>query len=189
MIKITTEVVGAATVPVRIAAITPQVAKAIKGAVESATIELQAKIRAYLNAPRGESRDRLSRRTGRLGRSIAIRISESDNEISGMAGTNVVYGRFWELGFDGPVWVKAHYRVKKSHDVRQRLFDFGTGKSKRTKVATGITPVKGHVRKLEIKPRPFIKPSLAMISSSLQKKMREQVAKNIERIGLSSKGV
>lgn len=54
----------------------------------------------------------LRNQTGRLRRSIhASDVLVSETEISGVVGTNVSYGGFWEYGYHGPVTVKQHMRM------------------------------------------------------------------------------
>jgi HK97 gp10 family phage protein len=49
----------------------------------------------------------LKRKTGRLSRSVNYKIAESSSSIVGSVGTNVEYGRYWELGFDRAVGAGA----------------------------------------------------------------------------------
>ena len=42
----------------------------------------------------------LNVKTGRLRRSINQSVKSDENSVIGQVGTNVSYGRFWELGFD-----------------------------------------------------------------------------------------
>jgi phage gpG-like protein len=54
----------------------------------------------------------LRNQTGRLRRSIhQSPITVTETEVSGMVGTNVSYGGFWEYGYHGPVTVKQHMRM------------------------------------------------------------------------------
>ena len=42
----------------------------------------------------------LNVRTGHLRRSIAMKVKDDGQHFEGIVGTKVLYGRFWELGFD-----------------------------------------------------------------------------------------
>ena len=46
-------------------------------------------------------------RTGRLRRSITLKVLDEGTLVSGIVGTNVEYGRAWELGFDRRVGAGA----------------------------------------------------------------------------------
>ena len=61
------------------------------------------------------------------------------NTITSSVGTNVEYGRFWELGFSGTEQVKQSIRTSK------------LGKE---------FTVKAHERILDVKARPFLQPAL-----------------------------
>lgn len=88
----------------------------------------------------------LQRRTGRLRGSITNSVSIKGDKVIGAIGTNVIYGRIWELGFKGPVQVMAHAR-----EIRQA---FGRPISPRT------IRVGAHTRQVDIIARPFLRPAL-----------------------------
>jgi len=50
-------------------------------------------------------------RTGNLRGSVNKKVIESDKGYTGIVGTNVIYGRIHEYGFNGSVNVKAHLRM------------------------------------------------------------------------------
>jgi len=52
----------------------------------------------------------LNVRSGRLRRSINMRITEEPDQVTGIVGTNVSYARAHEFGFDGTVNVREHLR-------------------------------------------------------------------------------
>ncbi|MEP7312547.1 MAG: HK97 gp10 family phage protein [Pseudomonadota bacterium] len=49
-------------------------------------------------------------RTGRLRRSINVRVTDSESQVVGSVGTNVEYARAHEFGFKGVVNVREHLR-------------------------------------------------------------------------------
>ncbi len=51
--------------------------------------------------------------TGRLRRSINIKVSESTTGVQGTVGTNVAYAHVHEFGFQGTVSVREHLRTSK----------------------------------------------------------------------------
>ena len=64
--------------------------------------------RSFLSGPRPE---KLDVRSGRLRLSISSEVDVNENVITGLFGTNVPYGPFWEWGFFGTEQVRAHTRV------------------------------------------------------------------------------
>jgi hypothetical protein len=94
---------------------------AIGRAVVRLTIQLQRDVKGKLT-------DNVLRvRSGTLRRSINQKVSgEGSTIVKGEVGTNVVYGRFWEFGFEGTQAVKAHLRtVKKAfgRDITPTTFE------------------------------------------------------------------
>lgn len=78
-------------------------------------------------------------RTGRLLRSVNAVYQQDGTQLSLSVGTNVEYGRFWELGFKGVEQVKAFSRIT------------GAGKT---------SLVKAHLRRVDQAARPFLQPAL-----------------------------
>ena len=78
-------------------------------------------------------------RTGNLRRSVNAVLQDDLNTITSSVGTNVEYGRFWELGFSGTEQVKQSIRTSK------------LGKE---------FTVKAHERILDVKARPVLQPAL-----------------------------
>lgn len=89
----------------------------------------------------------LNRRTGRLRNSITNRVTIQGNRVVGSVGTNVVYGRIHELGYSGPMSVKAHSRM-----IRQA---FGRPLQK-----PRLVEVRAHTRQVSMRPRPFLRPAI-----------------------------
>lgn len=89
----------------------------------------------------------LNVRTGRLRRSITGKTSDGDGLITSEVGTNVSYGGFWERGYKGTEQVKAHNRkISQAFGVKIKN--------------PHAIPVRAHSRSLDVKPRPFLEPSL-----------------------------
>lgn len=78
-------------------------------------------------------------RTGRLRRSVNAVFSQNGTQLSSSVGTNVEYGRFWEMGFKGTEQVKAFSRIT------------GAGKT---------SLVRAHLRQVNQAARPFLQPAL-----------------------------
>jgi phage gpG-like protein len=87
---------------------------------------------------------RLTSRTGTLRRSITVDRSPLPFAIE--VGTNLRYGRAHELGFDGRVSVRSHWR-----EIRQA---FGRN------IAARSTHIRAHSRNMHLPRRPFLEPAL-----------------------------
>ena len=83
--------------------------------------------------------------TGRLRNSIAIDVERNGSKIIGAMGTNVVYGKFWELGFTVPAYTIV--------PREKRALHFFIG-SKEIFAKSVQMPAR------TVKARPFLKPSL-----------------------------
>lgn len=92
------------------------------------------------------SGEALQRRTGRLRNSIVTKADIEGDRVHGSIGTNVVYGRIWELGYSGTVSVRAHART-----IRQA---FGHP------IRPTVVQVRAHQRTLNLQPRPFLRPAV-----------------------------
>lgn len=88
----------------------------------------------------------LKRVTGRLRASITHSVRIEGTKVVGRIGTNVVYGRVHELGFKGPVQVKAHAR-----NIRQAF-----GKP----IPAKTVRVSAHTRQMNVRARPFLRPAI-----------------------------
>lgn len=93
--------------------------------------------------------------SGRLRRSINVRTIEDAGMVGASTGTNVIYGRYWELGFTGVQSVRGFTREKASNNVNQVVRGPG-GKLKRMRVASGVTFVGAHTREVNQPARPFL---------------------------------
>jgi len=146
---LTARVVGAESVTTHLGLIPQKAHGRVKIAVNQLVMQLLRKVKA----------DKLSgqvlrNQTGRLRRSINSQVIDTPDSITGSVGTNVVYGRRWEEGFRGTEQVKAHVR-----SIRQAW-----GRS--------ITPREVQVgafsRDLDIRPRPFLGPSLQELGPTIR---------------------
>ena len=99
-------IAGAETVLSQLTSITPQVKGRVKNCVQRLTLQLLRKVKE----------DKLSgqvlkNQTGTLRRSINQKVEDLGSAIVGSVGTNLVYARVHEFGFDGQVNVKEHLRT------------------------------------------------------------------------------
>jgi phage gpG-like protein len=92
-IQFTARIVGAESVTARLKDGAERARAAVRLAVARLAVALQRRVKE-----RKLTGQVLNVRTGRLRRSINFRVTESGDEIVGAVGTNVEYGRLWELG-------------------------------------------------------------------------------------------
>lgn len=116
----------------------------------------------------------LRQKTGRLADSVAMVYRESPTGAYAKIGSDYYIGRFWELGFDGKMKVRAHFRSVKG---RQR---FTVSKmTRRGKVRpvrvfeTGAVPVKAYERAQDGRPRKWLAPSLEAVRADFRAKAAE----------------
>lgn len=107
-------------------------------------------------------------RTGRLRRSMTAKFEgQGTGTIRAIVGTNLKYGRAWELGFKGDVKVKAFQRMQK--------MAFGQPmKNPR------MVEVKSFTRKMDMKARPFLGPSLEDNKQRILDNIREALSKALK---------
>lgn len=148
--QITGRIVGAEAVTSSLAQAKVGYSERVRKEVRSLGLELLRKVKAeYLT---GQA---LNRRTGRLHRSINERFQEDGSTYSSTVGTNVGYGRMWELGFN-------------------RKVGAGARGGPRT-----LQSAKAHARYLELHPpgtkhedaRPFLKPALAAMKDEIRTRL------------------
>lgn len=152
MIVLTASVTGAAEVQKRFEGGALAVRERVRAQVQVLGLVLLSNIK----------KDKLSGgvlnvRTGRLRRSVNEETTDAGDVIESTVGTNVVYGRFWELGFDGIEQVKAH-----------------------TRTLRGVTQqVRTYSRAVHQAARPFLQPALAemrdQVIASLSATLKEAV--------------
>ena len=75
---------------------------ALQKRVETLALKLLVKVKAEKLSDQV-----LKVQTGRLRRSINERVETNGTRVTGIVGTNVVYGRAWELGFDRKIGAGA----------------------------------------------------------------------------------
>lgn len=145
-IRITAQVVGAVQVETRLLYASSRVREFVGQEIERLSTRLQRKVKEEKL-----SGQVLKRRTGRLSRSINKRIVRGPDYIEGRVGTNVGYGKDWELGFHLPA--RDIYPVK-----AQALFWPGASH-----------PV-AHVHQAarDVAARPFLRPSLEEMRPEIQ---------------------
>ena len=93
-------------------------------------------------------------RTGRLRRDINEETIDEGDRSESTVGTPVIYGRFWELGFDGAETVKAHTRTL--HGVVQQVGSYTR-----------------HVHEVA---RPFLQPALAEMRNLIVQRLSDAAA-------------
>lgn len=119
--------------------------------------------RACLRVQRKSKQDKLSGqvlqvRTGRLRRSINVKMRETQDAVVGTVGTNVSYARPHEFGFQGVVTVREHLRQAKS------------GKSFR---------VRAHPRKVDLPERSFLRSALAELVPVIRDELQQATQRAI----------
>lgn len=110
----------------------------------------------------------LNVQTGHLRRSVATKVEIRGNKVTGRIGTNLSYGRFWELGYDGPMKVKAHART-----IRQA---FGRP------IAPKKVHVKAHTRQVSVSPRPFLRPAVEDNVDKIRKILARHIEEAFSRV-------
>lgn len=184
MIDLTVKMVGIERVSTGLAQMSDGILVQIKNTLARLAIMLQASVRDdYLNLPRPQPPhpQGLSRLTGTLSRSINFETSQpAPGFMVATVGTNVLYGRFWELGFTGTQFVSPHVRHIKN--VMGKI-SVGGGKMSRRKIASGIAYVKGHTRDVNQEPRAFLGPAL----DDLRPQIREDLLRALVDAGTRAK--
>lgn len=144
------QIIGAESVIARFQGAPERVRQAVATTAMKLAIEAQRKVM-------GEklSGQVLHVRTGRLRRSINVQPIAEGGRIGASTGTNVVYARFWELGFNGWEQVRAHSRRVTGRDVNE-VTRTGSGRLKRVVVGSGVGFVRAHPRRVNVTPRPFL---------------------------------
>jgi phage gpG-like protein len=126
--------------------------------------------------------------TGRLRRSINATFGETEASIFASVGTNVSYGRVWELGFQGDVIVRAHVRRNSGRNqygstqgrdiLSRRKANKGEvigSRLNKVLTASGVSYVKQYVRHVNLAPRPFLRPSLEEMRQTIRMKLMHAV--------------
>lgn len=155
-IIITGRVVGADRVIEQFQGITPRVRERLWDSVRMLGLRLQANVQSDWLSGRA-----LHRRTGRLASSVKARFQSTSRSATSTVGTNLSYGRFWELGFHGMETVRAHTR--RFHKVYGR------------EVKPGVAQVGAFSRKVDQAARPFLKPALRELTPTINRELKAAV--------------
>lgn len=107
-------VVGSAEVAAKFEKDKEDIQKAMRAGVSRAALLVVKRSKEKL------SDDVLKVRTGRLRRSMTMRLTEQPGKVEGIVGTVVSYGRTHEFGFTGIVNIREHLRKAKQEAVRVR---------------------------------------------------------------------
>lgn len=126
------QILGAETVQARFSRVGEEAKRRVRQAVNRQGVELLRLVKQKL------SDDVLHVRTGRLRRSINTQNQDDGSTFRSSTGTNVVYARVHELGFQGTVQVREHMRQSKN----------------------GAFPVSAHAMRMNIPKRSFLASSL-----------------------------
>lgn len=126
------QILGAESVQARFLAVQDSTRRRVRDAVNAQGRDLLRLVKQKL------SDDVLHVRTGRLRRSISTQNQDDGSTFRSSTGTNVVYARVHELGFQGTVQVREHMRQSKN----------------------GAFPVSAHAMRMNIPKRSFLASSL-----------------------------
>jgi phage gpG-like protein len=153
VIEVQAKIVGAETLIANLREMSASSRQRVASTVHALGLETLARVKAdYLS---GQA---LKVRTGRLRRSINEKFTESGATFTSSVGTNVSYGRFWELGFHGLEEVKQH----------MRMITMAWGKP----VANPHeVTVRAHQRKVNQAPRPFLQPALEQMKNEIRARL------------------
>lgn len=150
-----------------------QVIKKLENALFVARADIrQTILRLTIQLLRNVKSDKLSGgvlnvRTGRLRRSINQKIEESPDKILGKVGTNVVYGRIFEYGFDGTENVRSHLRTIKS----------AFGKQLNSPVTFSVS---AHTRNVHVPERSFLRSALKEMEPLIKEELSASVRRSIK---------
>ena len=148
MIDVKAQIVGIDSVSLRLADGDTKARAVVRRAVQGLGLELLRKVsQDFLT---GQS---LKVQSGRLRRSINEQTTASGDVITSSVGTNVVYGRTWELGFSGSEQVKAHVRRMGRKGV--------------------VAQVRAFSRNVNKRPRPFLRPALEQMRGRARSRIEE----------------
>lgn len=141
------EVTGAAEVQTRFATANDRLRANLRRTVQGLGLQLLRVVKQdYLSG------GALGVRTGRLRRSVNEETTSSGDVVTSTTGTNVSYGRFWELGFSGVEDVKAYVRRTSKYQLH----------------ATASVQVRAHQRHVNQAARPFLQPALDGMRSKIE---------------------
>lgn len=163
MIEITAKIVGSYLVQAKLAQISANRRERIRKTVNALGITLQNKVNTeYLHGPRPTNL--AVGRTGNLSRNISCTQDKGDgvNTFTSSVGTNVPYGRYWELGFTRKVGFGARGGPK------NKLTQYGEQRAIiRSYQKYGNSP-----RQMkQFAARPFLQPALADMKDEIRARL------------------
>jgi phage gpG-like protein len=155
--------------------------KAMPGGVRLALLREMSRIVVYLQRlvkSNKLSGDPLHVRTGVLRNSIYAIVDPTT--ITGIVGTNVHYGRVHEYGFTGDVWVPDHLRrhayvMRGEETIRVKL------KSKAKGKITGASMVHGHLMRMNLPERSFLRSTLWEEAPTIREALQIAAAEGLKQ--------
>lgn len=172
MLEVTAKILGAESVTMRLASAPAAVMARVRIEVERLGIELQRKVKE--SKLTGQA---LKVKTGRLRRSINLKVTEAGGSITGSVGTNVAYARRWEIGGSWTENVKAHVR-RSREQIKAATYTDKNGKPRVSSKgkSSGAIPVKAFSRAITVEPRPFLMPVLEEMRNPIRARLAQAVA-------------
>lgn len=162
-INVRATVLGVETVQAKLTDNTALRWERVRQAVADSGAALQGGIREHRLL--GQS---LNRKTGTLSRSINRRLLNTTLTSTALVGTNLEYGAFWELGFDGTISVPPHTRRSRSRGKRGGKGKLGSG---------APIQVRGFSYKRVALARPFLSPEMESQSPRIRAAIAAAVGK------------
>lgn len=146
---ITGTVIGGEAAIARFNAMPGRLRQELVAGIGRAVLKLQARVKD------GKLSDEvLHVRSGRLRRSITGRVTQDADRVTGIVGTNVIYGRVHEYGFEGVVTVREHLRRA---------------------VSGAAVNVRAHSRHMNLPQRSFLRTALAEMAPEIRTEFEQAV--------------
>lgn len=118
------------------------------------------------------AKSKITKQSGKLFRATYHRVVEKRGVITAWAGVRrrAYYGRFLEGGLkEQTVEVRGYSRRARDADVKQRVTNEQTGKTRRKTVAQGVGFVKPYKKQMHIKARPFVRPTYLALRATIER--------------------
>ena len=138
----------------------------VKVAVATSAVDLQGQIKEKLSGPV------LKNRTGRLRNSISMNMTEDDQSVSAVVGTNVVYARVHEFGFQGEVSVREHMRTA-APSLR------GQAESQSQSLRSQVM-VRAHTMRMNMPERSFMRSTLAENAPAIADRISAAILQSVQ---------
>ena len=169
MIDLTAKILGAESVTMRLASAPAAVLVRVRTEVERLGIELQRKVKE--SKLTGQV---LKVKTGRLRRSINLKVTEAGGSITGSVGTVCLrppleVGGSWTEN-EGPRPAKVARSRPRPHGQE------GQHQGEQQGPRSGAIPVKAFSRAITVKPRPFLMPVLEEMRNPIRVRLAQAVA-------------